>query len=115
MAELTKEGRIRKELLRLNKIFKHLPSNKYAIAKPLIDNAAFMRVTLEDLQADINREGTCEDYQNGENQKGVKMSAAMQAYNTMMKNYNTVSARLELMLPPDERTSKIDAFLKGDS
>lgn len=73
-----------------------------------------MRVTLEDLRQEINENGCADEYQNGANQSGTKMSAALQSYNTTMKMYNTVNARLEAMLPPDAKTDKISAFLNAD-
>ncbi len=104
----TKEDRIKREKTRLNRIYKALESGKYALAYPLIENAAFMRITLDDLQASLNTNGCSDDYQNGANQFGRKASAELQAYNSLFKNYNTVMERLEKLLPPEQRKSKLD-------
>ncbi len=104
----SKEDRIKREKNRLNKIYKALEPGKYALAFPLIENAAFMRITLDDLQAALNNNGCSEDYQNGANQFGKKASAELQAYNSLFKNYNTVMERLEKLLPPEQRKSKLD-------
>ncbi|HWR29920.1 MAG TPA: hypothetical protein VN631_08790 [Negativicutes bacterium] len=109
-AEKTKEERIKREKNRLNKIYKVLEPGKYALAFPLIENAAFMRVTLDDLQASLNSNGCSEDYRNGANQFGKKASSELQAYNSLFKNYNTVMERLEKLLPPEQRKSKLDAM-----
>lgn len=92
-------ARKEKEIKRLKKIFKNLPKDKMAIALPLIENAAFMRVTLEDLAEHIAENGCSEDYKNGANQFGKKATVESQTYNAMIKNYNTVTQRLEAMLP----------------
>lgn len=70
---------------------------------PLLQNAAFMKVTLEDLQEVINANGVTEEYQNGANQKGVKQSAALQSYNSLIKNYGNVIKMLSNLLPPEEK------------
>lgn len=106
------QKRIKKETKRLKEIYKSLPDNKYAIAIPLIENAAFMRVTLEDLQIEINNAGSVEDYKHGEGQYGKKESSALKAYNNVIKNYNAVNKRLEDMLPAEESAaSKLSEFL----
>lgn len=107
MGKATRKTRIKKERERLNEIFEDLPENKKGLIAPLIENSAFMKVTLEDLKEEIDRNGCTEEYKNGNNQYGVKVSAATQAYNTMIKNYNTVNERLEKVLPPEKRRSKL--------
>ena len=111
MGKKKKETRIREELARLAEIYKVLPSNTLAIVRPLLENAAFMKVTLEDLQETINANGCSDDYQNGANQFGKKASADLQAYNSLIKNYNTISDRLEKLLPPEQRKSRLRAMM----
>lgn len=110
MGKKKKETRIKEEFDRLIEIYEELPENKMQLVRPLIQNAAFMKVTLEDLQLSINQNGCSEEYKNGENQYGKKAAADLQAYNSLIKNYNTVSDRLEKMLPPERRKSKLEAF-----
>ena len=107
MGKKKKETRIKDELARLSDIYKVLPPNTLAIVMPLLENAAFMKVTLDDLQEVINANGCSDDYQNGANQFGKKASADLQAYNSLIKNYNTVSDRLEKLLPPEQRKSRL--------
>jgi len=102
-----------KEIKRLKKIFKNLPKDRMAIAIPLIENAAFMRVTLEDLQAHIEEHGCSEDYKNGANQFGKKATVESQTYNAMIKNYNTVTDRLEKMLPDAQAEVGMADVMKG--
>ena len=91
------------ELARLAEIFQDLPEEKLAVALPLIENAAFMKITLEDLQERIQKEGPVDLYQNGENQHGVKQSAALQGYNSTMKVYASVIKTLSAMIPTKKR------------
>ena len=108
--DLAKEERIKRELSRLTRIYKVLPKHKLAIVTPLLENAAFMRITLEDLQASINENGCSDEYKNGENQYGKKAAADLQAYNSLIKNYNMVSDRLEKLLPPEQRQGRLGAL-----
>lgn len=103
MEENVKRERIERELERISSFYQLKPSDHrkkvLSLLEPLIKNAAFMRVTLEDLQEAVNRDGAVEVYQNGANQKGVKQSAALQSYNTLIKNYTSVMKQLSVLLP----------------
>lgn len=110
MPKMTKETRIKQELARLTEIYRELPENRLALVIPLLENAAFMKITLEDLQVSINRNGCSDEYKNGENQYGKKAAADLQAYNSLIKNYNTISDRLEKLLPPEQRESRLEAL-----
>lgn len=113
MARKKKENRIKDELNRLDELFCRLPANKYALVVPLLENAAFMKVELEDLRTVISATGATETYQNGANQKGQKASAELQAYTALIKQYNAISERLEKMLPAEIVKSKLQELLAG--
>lgn len=93
------ESRIKKEKRRLLQYYNGLNESKLALVLPLIEQAAFMRVTLDTLQISINANGVSEDYKNGENQFGKKASAEISAYNSLIKNYTSVVDKLEKMMP----------------
>ena len=112
--EVTKQKRIKSEAAKLKKFYKDLPANKLFIAQRLIERAAFQRITLEDLEAEINETGVTEVYQNGDSQTGVKQSAAVQAYNAMYKNYQTTLRDLAAMAPELKQASKLEAFMKAN-
>ena len=75
MPVLSKETRIKRELNRLKKFYSELPQNRLAIVMPLLENMAFMKITLDDLQKSINEHGCSDEYKNGENQYGRKAGA----------------------------------------
>lgn len=113
--EKTKEERVKLEAKRLKALTKGLSQAKLAVALPLVEQAAFMRVTLDDLQVQINEEGCVEEYQNGKNQQGFKTTAALQAYNSTVKNYAAVCERLDRILPQQAAVgSKLQKFLGDD-
>ena len=100
-----------KELARMEKLFQPLPENERTFIQPLLENAAFMRVTLDELQIKIRLEGATDEYQNGANQCGVKISAAIQAYNQLMKTYHTLMDKLMAKLPAEkDPADELDEF-----
>ena len=100
-----------KELARMKKLFQPLPENERTFIQPLLENAAFMRVTLDELQIKIRLEGATDEYQNGANQCGVKISAAIQAYNQLMKTYHTLMDKLMAKLPAEkDPADELDEF-----
>ena len=103
LAEKERNSRINEEFQRIFRFFEDLPENKKSIVLPLIQNAAFMRVTLDDLQRIIAEQGPVEEYRNGETQYGMKQSAALQSYNSLIKNYAAVIQKLFQLLPAMER------------
>ena len=72
MAKKKKTTRIKEEKERLARIFVGLEPNKLSTCAALIDRAAFITVSLEDLEEELNRTGWTEKYQNGESQYGMK-------------------------------------------
>ena len=69
-----------------------------------------MKVTLEDLQESIIMQGTTDEYQNGANQHGIKQSAQLQAYNSLIKNYANVIKTLSGLLPREKKADAINVF-----
>jgi len=99
---LDKKKRVATEKRRLNIIFKKLNDSTKKAVQSLIENAAFMAVTLQDLQEEINCKGVISEYQNGENQWGTKKSPEVEIYNTMIKNHASIIKQLADLLPNDE-------------
>ena len=50
-------SRQKKEQNRIKKIYKNLPKERLEIAKKLIERAAYMLVSLEDMEAKISEDG----------------------------------------------------------
>ena len=106
--ELTKDERVKKEMRRLKRIYKDMDPDVKKATQSLIENAAFMAVTLEDLQETINREGVISEYQNGANQWGTKKSPEVEVYNTMIKHYMAITKQLTDLLPKDTEVVEED-------
>ena len=93
-----KSQKIKKVQKKLEKLFKNSDEKDKKLIRGLTERAAFMEVTLQELEEDIKKEGCIEEYQNGANQKGVKKSSKVEVYNTMSKNYASIIKQLQEML-----------------
>ncbi|MDR0223276.1 MAG: hypothetical protein LBI38_07090 [Oscillospiraceae bacterium] len=94
-------------------IFDELPEHKKSFVKSLIDRAAFLIASLQDLEAEINDKGHTETYQNGENQMGVKQSEAVKTHIAFAKNLSVIMRQLYDFVPAVKNTeSKMAAFQK---
>ena len=111
MAKIKKTTRIAKEKERLLNIFKGLDENKLRTCSTLIDRAAFITVSLEDLEQDLNANGWTETYTNGRNQEGVKKSAAAEAHISLTKNLNAIMKQLLDLVPPAQKESRLTAMM----
>ena len=120
VTDKTRDQRIKSELSRLNRILKATkkkngpePTPKIMAAKGLIENAAFMAIHLQDLQVELNERGCVEEYRNGENQHGMKKSAAADIYTTMYKNYIATIKQLADLAPDNVVTDELTLFMRG--
>ena len=111
MARAKKSTRIAKEKARLLEIFKGLDENKLSTCSALIDRAAFITVSLEDLEEQLNETGWVEYYQNGESQSGLKKAAAADVHISLTKNLNAIVKQLLELVPPAQKKSKLEEMM----
>ena len=111
MAKPKKTTRITREKARLFEIFQDLEPNKLRTCNALIERAAFITVSLEDLEDQLNETGWVETYQNGENQSGLKKAAAADVHISLTKNLNAIIKQLLDLVPPAQKESRLDALL----
>ena len=103
---MTREERIQEEVKRLESVFEDVDADKREAALGLIEEAAFMRITLQDLKEEINEKGTVDIMPQGE-YSIRRQSPEVQTYNTMIQRYNTTYKELFNLLPK-EVASDID-------
>ena len=108
---MEKIERIQMEKTRLAEIFKDLEKNKLDTCAALIDRAAFITVSLEDLEEQLNLTGWVEPYQNGEKQSGMKKAAAADVHISLTKNLNTIMKQLLDLVPPAQKESRLAAMM----
>lgn len=96
---MNEDKRIKAKRDELLQTFAELSDDEMKIASGLIDQAAFLAVTLEDLAAKIQAEGVTEEYTNGANQSGRKISSNAKAYTSLIGKYTTITTKLLQLVP----------------
>jgi septal ring factor EnvC (AmiA/AmiB activator) len=104
--------RVEREIKRIKKLLKSVDKDRLATIGTLIKNAAFMSVTLDDLQDAMNQNGLISEYQNGANQWGTKKSPEIEIYNVMIKNHMAIMKQLVDLLPEKDANDKKDLLLE---
>lgn len=112
MGNMTIEDRINAEIDRITDLLADVEKDTLKGVKSLIENAAFMAVTLEDLQKSINTNGVISEYKNGENQYGTKKSPEVEVYNTMIKNHMNAIKQLIELIPKNDGNKEKDELLE---
>ena len=92
--------RIEKKRTELMKSFATMPPEQLKVATDLIEQAAFLAVSLEDLAEIISKEGMTETYVNGQNQHGRKISSNAKMYSALIGKYSTIISKLLKIVPP---------------
>ena len=113
MAKMKVETRINREKARLLKVFDGIDANKLETCQALIDRAAFITVSLQDVEEELNRTGWIEPYQNGEKQSGMKKAAAADVHISLTKNLSTIIKQLLEFVPPAQRKSRLQEMMAG--
>lgn len=86
----------------MKRIYHDLSPEKRIICFGMLEEAAFLKTTLSKLREEIGEEGYTDEYKNGENQYGRKVSATLQSYNATLKNYYVLMEKLMKMFPLEE-------------
>lgn len=92
--------RIELKRAELMKSFETMPPEQLKVATDLIEQAAFLAVSLEDLAEIISQEGMTETYTNGANQSGRKISSNAKMYSALIGKYSTIITKLLKIVPP---------------
>ncbi|OMF35325.1 hypothetical protein BK133_11235 [Paenibacillus sp. FSL H8-0548] len=105
-----KKARVTREVNRLSAIFAKLSKDTRSVAEGLIRRAAYMRVTLEDYEKDIDSGGSVEMFKQTENAPTYeRVRPVAQLYNTLSKNYQTICKQLTDLLPKDDPLINLEA------
>lgn len=100
--ELTKFERISKEDKRLRRIYKDIKKDRLATVDGLIRRAAYMRITLEDMEIDLDEKGFVEMFSQSEKTEPYERERPIaRLYNTMNKNYQSIVKQLSELIPKE--------------
>lgn len=106
---LYKDREIKNEISRLTRIFKDIKSNRKCTVKGLIEEAAYMKVTLKELKKSIDENGPIDEMPQG-NYSILREHPALKSYNTMVQRYTTVIKELSNLLPKEQVKEVSDGF-----
>ncbi len=111
-ADKPKETRTNSEKNRLARFYTDIPKDKKGIIEGLIARAAFMRVTLEDMEDDLDENGFVELFTQSEKTDPYERERPVaRLYNTMNKNYQSIIKQLSELIPKtDEHKEQDDGF-----
>lgn len=118
MAVSIKDKLIKKETARLNRIFKHLPDDHKKAAIGLIERSAYLRISLEELERDLDLNGYVELFSQSDKLEPYERERpAARLYANLLSRYAAISKQLNNMLPdmpeaeaPDDC---FDSFVSG--
>ena len=78
----------------------------------LVSKAEFISGELVKLEAVLKEKGWVEEYQNGQNQHGLKKSSEGDVYNQLIKNFATLMQKILDCLPEEtENKDELELFL----
>ena len=105
--EIDKDTLVNREITRLTDLFKEIERNKRLTAKGLIEEAAYMRITLQELKAEIDKNGPIDEMPQGE-YSILREHPALKSYNTMVQRYTNIIDKLTNLHPKEEVKREID-------
>lgn len=116
-SKTVKDKRINDEESRLRSIYQNIDKESKEIIDGLIQRAAYMRITLEDWEKDIDQNGYFEMFTQSEKTAPYERERpVIRLYNTMNKNYQSIISQLSGLVPksvPDVKGDGFDNFV-GD-
>lgn len=111
--KIVKHERIETEVKRLKGIYTKIDNRSKKLIEGLIQRAAYMRVTLEDYEKDLDKNGYVEWFsQSPDLDPYERERPVARLYNTMNKNYQSIMKQLGDMLPKKSTSEKDDGFDK---
>lgn len=108
---LNKEELISQKEKELKKNYSDMDAKRKKNALLLIPSAAFMSVSMIELERIINLKGYTETYQNGATQSGVKKCSEVEIYQVMSKNYLSYIKQLDDMLKTGAKQDGSDELI----
>lgn len=113
--KVSKDTLVNREINRLTKLSKDIDANKRLTAKGLIEEASFMKATLQELKEMIDKQGPIDEMPQGE-YSILREHPALKSYNTMVQRYTNVINQLTNLHPKEEIKQEVDdgfdVFLK---
>ena len=105
--KVSKDTLVNREINRLTNLFKDIDRNKRLTAKGLIEEAAYMRITLQELKVEIDKHGPIDEMSQGD-YSILREHPALKSYNTMVQRYTNIIDKLTGLHPKEEAKKEVD-------
>ena len=105
--KVSKDTLVNREINRLTNLFKDIDANKRLTAKGLIEEASFMKATLQELKEMIDKQGPIDEMPQGE-YSILREHPALKSYNTMVQRYTNIINQLTNLHPKEEIKKEVD-------
>jgi hypothetical protein len=105
--EIGKDTLVNREIARLTNLFKDIDSNRRLTAKGLIEEAAYMRITLQELKVEIDKDGPIDEMPQGD-YSILREHPALKSYNTMVQRYTNIIDKLTNLHPKEVKVVEED-------
>ncbi|EGT4600844.1 TPA: hypothetical protein KQC09_003815 [Clostridioides difficile] len=109
--QLEKEKKIKQEVSRLKKNYKDLEKEKVKILDGLVNEAAFLKISLEETREILTKEGLTEIFKQGK-QEFERERLQVKIYLNFMKLYSNVMKQLIDIIPSDKKQEEEDELIK---
>lgn len=100
---------IKREVTRLTNLFKDIERVRRLSTNGLIEEAAFMKITLQELKKEIDKAGPIDEMPQGE-YSILREHPALKSYNTMVQRYAAILKQLTDLLPKEVQKEVADSF-----
>jgi len=107
LADLKIERRAHREAARLRRLLREAGVEKPALdmARPVIDNTAWMKEKLEDARIAISESSVAISYDNGGGQTGIRENPLFRGYEALWRAYSTGMGQILGLVPESERAA----------
>lgn len=109
--QLQKEKSIKSEKNKIKKLYVDFPKEKVKVLDGLMDEAAFMKISLEELRVELVKNGVIEVFKQGK-QSFKRERPEMKTYTTLIQKYSGVMKQLIDLLPPELKKQESDALIE---
>lgn len=98
------DKRVNAEIRKINKVLKDADVTEYRrkSLQPIIENAAYMCVKLQDTIEVLGESDVCVPYDNGGGQKGIKENPVFKGYESLFKTYMLAMGKILDTLPEEK-------------
>lgn len=109
--KLEREKIIKQEVNRIKKVYKNLEREKVKVVDGLINEAAFMKLTLEETRLYLFENGMTEIFEQGPNVYN-RERPEVKIYTSMIQRYSQVMKQLIDFMPIEQKKEEADQLLE---